>query len=148
MTNTKALQARGLKTDGRIKAAYEEALGRKDKPGRGPANVLKATTAAEAIEDEGIKAKLQVMQERRLDEMSVEGDWLVLGDKSGSMTSAIETARLIAGTLARLTKGRVSLVFFDVVPYFHDVTGKTYEEIVGITKRVQAGGGKIGRAHV
>ena len=141
VTNTKALQARGLKTDGRIKAAYEEALGRKDKPGRGPANVLKATTAAEAIEDEGIKAKLQVMQERRLDEMSVEGDWLVLGDKSGSMTSAIETARLIAGTLARLTKGRVSLVFFDVVPYFHDVTGKTYEEIVGITKRVQAGGG-------
>ena len=140
-TNTKALMSRGLKTDGRIKAAYEEALGKRDKPGRGPANVLKATTAAEAIEDDGIKAKLLAQQERRLDEMSVEGDWLVLGDKSGSMSNAIETARLVAGTLARLTKGTVSLVFFDIVPYFHNVTGRTYEEILEITKRVQANGG-------
>jgi hypothetical protein len=140
-TNTKALMARGLKTDGKIKAAYEEALGRKDKPGRGPANVLKATTAMEVIEDEGIKAKLQVKQERALDAMSVEGDWLVLADKSGSMQSAIETARLVSGTLSRLAKGRVSLIFFDIVPYYYDATGKTYEEILETTKRVQAGGG-------
>lgn len=138
-TNSKALMSRGLKTDGRIRAAYEEALGKKDK-GRGPANVLKTTTAMEAIDDEVIKAKLQMKQERQLTEMSVEGDWLVLGDKSGSMANAIETARLVSGTLARLTKGTVSLVFFDTVPYFHNVTGKTYEEILEITKRVQASG--------
>ena len=140
-TNTKGLMARGLKTEGKIKAAYEEALGKKDKPGRGPANVLKATTAMEAIEDEGIKAKLQMKQERALDAMSVEGDWLVLADKSGSMSSAIETARLVSGTLSRLGKGRVSLIFFDTVPYFYDATGKTYEEILEQTKRVNAGGG-------
>ena len=139
-TNSKALIKRGLKTDARLRAAYEEALSKKDK-GRGPQNVLKAQTAIEAIDDEAIKAKLQVQMERRLDEMSVEGDWLVLADKSGSMTQAIEISRQIAGTLARMGKGRVSLVFFDVAPYYLDVTGKTLDAITDLTKRVVAGGG-------
>ena len=140
VTNTKALMKRGVKTEPKLRAAYEEALGKKDK-GRGPAaNVLKATTAAEAIDDEAIKAKLMVMQERKLDEMSVEGDWLVLADKSGSMSAAIEAARLVAGTLSRLGKGRVSLIFFDNSPYLYDATGKTYEAILEETKRVVAAG--------
>ena len=81
-----------------------------------------------------------VMQERKLDEMSVEGDWLVLADKSGSMSAAIEAARLVAGTLSRLGKGRVSLIFFDNSPYLYDATGKTYEAILEETKRVVAAG--------
>jgi hypothetical protein len=72
---------------------------------------------------------------------SIEGDWLVLADRSPSMHIAIEASRVIAGTLARAVQGKVYLVFFDgVVSKALDVSGKTYDEIKRLTAHVTAGG--------
>jgi len=144
VTNSKFLESLGIKTIPALRAAYEKALVKAGTTRRA-ANTLKATTAAEAIEDEGIKAKLQALQERQLDNLQKqkgpEGDWLVIGDCSGSMEKGIEVARLVAGTLARMVQGKTHLMFVNTTPRYFDVTGKTMEEINAITRGVTAGGG-------
>jgi len=138
VTNTKALEKMGLQTSPALRAAYEQKL---EQVKTSKQVNLKAQRASEAQTDEGLKAKLAQAQSKQMEANAVEGDWLVLGDKSGSMASAIEGARVVAATLAKMAKGRVSLVFFDTMPRHIDVTGKSYDEILEMTKRIQAGGG-------
>lgn len=138
VTNTNFLDKCGMKTNPALRAAYEEGL---KKVASSKKNVLKTTRAAEALGDTELAGKLKAVQEKQLDNMSLEGDWLVLGDKSGSMSACIEGARQVAGQLARAAQGKVYLVFFDTTPVFYDVTGKTLEEIQKTTQRVSAGGG-------
>lgn len=139
VTNTKMLERLGVKTDPALRAAYEEGLG---KVASSKKTTLKATRAAEAIGDETLKAKLQAAQERQMaSAKGVEGNWVVLGDKSGSMSEAIEISRLVAATLAKMVRGKVHLVFFDWRPVYIDATGRTYEEILAETKRIEAHGG-------
>jgi hypothetical protein len=141
VTNSQMLTKLGIKTVPALRAAYEAALGKAATAKRG-ANTLKTTVAADAIEDESIKAKLQTLQEKQLDKLGgVDGNWLVLGDMSGSMSNAIETARMVAGALARMVKGKVHLVFFNTVARYFDCTGKTVEEIKQVTRGVTATGG-------
>jgi hypothetical protein len=102
---------------------------------------FKATRAASVQDSESVRAALQGVQERQISSLQgIEGDWLVLGDKSGSMDMAIEKARVIAATLARLVTGDVHLVWFDSDPRYMDVTGKTYDEILEMSSRVRASG--------
>jgi|GEM_PF-2411448 hypothetical protein len=138
VTNTKMLEKLGVKTNPALRAAYEDAL---KKAATSTKNVLKTTRAAEAIGDEKLKAKLNAVQEKQISSMGVEGNWLVLGDKSGSMEQCIEVARRVAGTLAKMVKGNVSLVFFDSTPETMDVTGLGYDEILKKTKNYRASGG-------
>jgi hypothetical protein len=138
VTNTKILQKLGVKTNPALRGAFEEAL---KKAASSKKNVLKTTHAAEAIDDEGLKEKLRGLQDRQLLSMGVEGNWLVLGDKSGSMLRAIEIARQIAGTLAKMVKGRVWLVFFDTDPQTIDVTGAPLDVIQKATQYIRANGG-------
>jgi hypothetical protein len=103
---------------------------------------FKANIAAEAVEDEVLKAKLQNLQEKQIQKLGgVDGNWLVLGDMSGSMQNAIEVARQVAATLAKMVTGSVTLVFFNTAPRLIDATGKTYEQILAATKHIIAGGG-------
>ncbi len=139
VTNTKSLEKLGIKTNPVLRAAFEEALTKASKSKRA---TLKTTRAAENIADEGLKAKLSGLQEKQLQALgAVEGNWLVLGDKSGSMTHAIEIAQQVSAILAKMVKGQVSLVFFDTTPRFFDVTGKSYDEIKKISRGVTADGG-------
>lgn len=139
VTNSKMLERLCVKTVPALRAAYEEALGKAAKSKKA---TLKTTQAAEAIEDDTLKAKLQSLQEKQLAALGgVDGNWLVLGDKSGSMKVAIEAARHVAATLAKMVKGQVHLVFFDVSPRYIDATGKSYEDLLALTKRVTADGG-------
>jgi hypothetical protein len=141
VTNMKALEKLGVKDHGATRAALDNALTAAGSSKRAAKATLKTTQAAEAQEDEGLKQKLRVLQEKQIDNLKgIEGNWLVLGDKSGSMAAAIEGARQVAGQLARFVKGKVYLVFFDSHPTFYDVTGKTLEEITTITKRIGASG--------
>lgn len=71
----------------------------------------------------------------------IEGNWLVLADKSGSMNKAIEIAKSVAATLAKMVKGSVHLVFFDVTPQTIDVTGMALDVINNVTRYVTANGG-------
>ena len=138
VTNTKMLERLGVKTNPALRGAFEQAL---KKAASSKANVLKTSRAAEQIEDAELKAKLQGVQEKQLTNMSVEGNWLVLADKSGSMLHAIETARHISATLAKLVKGTIWLVFFDTTPQAIDVTSMSLDVIRDITRYVQAAGG-------
>lgn len=138
-TNMKRLEKLGVRSIPELRAALEQAL---VKTAGSTRTALKTSRAIDAVEDDGLKEKLRAVQEKQLDRLAgIEGNWLILGDKSGSMDKAIETARMIAGAMARLVKGKVSLVFFDTAPRYFDVTGKTMQDIASITRGVSAGGG-------
>ena len=138
VTSQKMLEKLGVKNNPALRGAYDEAMERASKSTR---NVLKTTRASENMTGDA-KEKLVDLQERQIKAMKgVEGDWLVLGDKSSSMSQAIETATLVAATLAKMVKGKVHLVFFDTMASrVFDVTGKTYEAIKTETKHVSANG--------
>jgi hypothetical protein len=140
VTNMKWLEQLGVKTNPALRGALEEALG---KAATSKKVTLKTTRAAEALADnEALSGKLRVMQEKQLDTLGgIEGDWLILGDKSGSMQNSIDVAREVAGSLARQVKGKVHLIFFDSMPRYFDVTGLSVEEIKKITRGISADGG-------
>lgn len=146
VTNTKMLLKAGVKDHAQTRAAYEQKLtqaGRR-KPKTG--GVLKTKVAAKAVADAGdakTAGKLQALQERQLDELrTIEGNWLVIGDKSSSMTHTIIAAKQVAAVLARLVKGQVHLVFADTDPKpVGNVSGKTLEVIELATAGVIAKGG-------
>lgn len=141
VTNMQALEKLGVKQVPALRAAMQEALAKAAESRKSTTPSLKATRAQAAVTDEATKAKLGALQEKQLKELEVDGDWLVLGDKSGSMEHAIDLARTVAATLAKAVKGEVRLTFFDTMPRSVDVTGKTYEEILQATRHVSAGGG-------
>lgn len=140
VTSTKLLERLGLKQNAALRGAYEKKLeqvaGSKRK-----ANVLKTTKAADAMTDEHLKAKLQGVQERQLAGGTVEGNWLVLGDKSPSMEKAIDAAKQVAAVLARMVRGKVHLVFFDSYPRYVDAMGKTLDQLNEATKFMLVAGG-------
>lgn len=139
ITNTKMLEKLGVKTVPALRAAYEQGL---EKASKSSKSTLKTTRASQAMTDEGLKAKLAATQESQIAaSKGIEGNWLVLGDKSGSMENAIEISRNVAATLAKYVKGTVSLVFFDTSPRFIDATGKTLEQLLALTKNIDANGG-------
>lgn len=142
VSNMKWLESVGVKTNAALRSQLEESLG-KAGASKKLAATLKTTKAAEALaDDEKLAGKLHVLQEKQVEKIaSIEGDWLVLGDKSGSMKKAIESAKQIASVLARLVKGKVHLVFFDTEPRYFDMTGKTLEEIQALTRSIYAANG-------
>lgn len=139
-TNTKMLERLGIKTNPALRSAYQEGLKRASVS---KANTFKATRAAEVLEDDNpLKEKLLGLQEKQIETMGgIDGDWLILADKSGSMQLAIEVARKVAATLARSVKGTISLVFFDTSPRYIDCTGRTYDDILKETQHIEAQGG-------
>ena len=134
----KMFERHGVRKDPALRGALEKALGRVES---GDSSALKMEKAAEAVEDEALKEKIKATQEKKLDKSSLEGDWLVEADKSGSMRASIELAKHVAATLARMAKGTTHLVFFDTAPTGYNVTGKTLEQIQQMTRLVAAAGG-------
>ena len=98
VNNTKMLERLGIKTVPALRGAYEEAL---RKAASAKTSTFKATRAAEAVEDEALKEKLKGLQEKQISALGgVEGNWLVLGDKSQSMTHAIDAAKTLANQMS------------------------------------------------
>jgi Mg-chelatase subunit ChlD len=145
LNNSKTLMKMGVGTNPALRGAYDAKLSQVAKASPTKVATLKGSTAATVLKEAGMEkaaAKISAETERAIDaNLSMEGNWLVLGDKSGSMEQAIEASRQVAAILARAAKGEVHLVFFDNVPDHKVVTGKTLEQIQEITKRVKAGGG-------
>jgi hypothetical protein len=137
VTNSKMLEKLGVKNDPILKAAYESALARAKDDKR--LNVLKAGVAAERADSSDALRNLQAQATRQLG--SIEGNWLILGDCSGSMSSSVELAKKVASFITERVSGKVWLIFFNTVPTPFDVTGKTFFQIQEMTKRVQAVGG-------
>lgn len=139
VTNTKMLEKLGVKTNPALRGAFDEAL---KKAATSKKNTLKTTAAVDAIEDETLKEKMRGLQDKQIAAAGgPDGNWLVLADKSGSMSSAIEAARHVSATLAKFVKGKVWLVFFDTTPMTVDVTGLSLDQIQKATRHVRADGG-------
>lgn len=139
MGNSKMLTRWGITTVPAVRGAYEEALGRAAISKKGGS--LKAGVAASVVGNEKIEAKLRALQEKQIDKLSIQGNWLIIGDKSSSMTTAIEVTRSVGGVLARAAAGNVYITFCNTSPTFYDVTGKTMDEIESLTRMVYASGG-------
>ena len=139
VTNTKMLEKLGVKTNPALRAAFEAGL---VKAATSKKNTLKTSQAVEAVEDETLKDKLRAVQAKQIKAAGgPDGDWLVLADKSGSMSHAIEISRHVSATLAQFVKGKVYLVFFDTTPLTVDVTGLSPDQIKKATAHIGAGGG-------
>lgn len=137
-TNVKMLEKLGLKTNPALRGAFDQAMA---KAATSKQNTLKTTAAVEAVEDEVLKEKLRGLQAKQIKAAGgPEGDWLILADKSSSMSHAIEMARHVAGSLTSFVKGKVALVFFDTMPRALDVTGMSPDQIKKATEKVIAGG--------
>jgi len=140
VNNTDMLKRYGVFDNPVLNAAYDAAVTRTAKDKR--VSTLKASKAAETVKDKKAGKKLKQIQEQRLQQLGgIEGDWLVLGDRSGSMERSIDVARNVASLIAQQVKGNVHLVFFNTSPTFYDVTGKSLAEITSLTERVRANGG-------
>jgi len=138
-TNVKMLEKLGLKTNPALRGAFDNALA---KAATSKKNTLKTTQAVDAVKDEGLKEKLRGLQAKQIAAMGgPEGDWLVLADKSGSMSRSIEASRHVAASLANICKGKVYLVFFDTNPMTVDVTGLSLDQIQKATRHISANGG-------
>ncbi len=140
VTNTKMLERLGIKANPALRSAYAEAT---RKASSSKKTTFKATTAAAVLEDDNpLKEKLLGLQEKQIDAMGgIEGDWLLLIDKSGSMSTAIKVGLEVAAALARSIKGSVHLVFFDTSPRYIDATGKSYDALLKETQHITANGG-------
>jgi hypothetical protein len=122
-----------------LKAAYDAAMQRMQKDKR--VNTLKASKALETVKDKKAVAKLGQIQDQQLQKLGgIDGDWLVLGDCSGSMHTAVEVAKHVSALIAQQVKGKVHLIFFNSRPVYIDVTGMSWDEIKEKTKRITASG--------
>jgi hypothetical protein len=124
-------------TRGATTAAVERAR-------KGRTNVLKTTVAAQALAEEepGLAVEFEALQEAQLDAApGIDGNWLIAGDKSGSMAEAVGVAALLAAYMARKVTGQVCLCFFDTEPIYYDVTGKSYEDIQRLVQGMRGIGG-------
>lgn len=140
VSNTKMLERLGVRKSGILSAAYEAGLKRVADSKTAP--TFKTTRAIAAVSDEKLKDKLRGVQEKQIAQLGgVEGNWLVLADKSGSMQVAIKVAVQLAATLSKHVKGKVHLIFFDNSPRFIDASGKEYDKLLEETRRITAGGG-------
>jgi hypothetical protein len=139
INNTKMLQRFGVFENSVLKSAYDNSLEKAKKDKR--LSTLKAGKAKEVIKDKKLAAKMESVEEAKLDQLGgIEGDWAILGDRSGSMDESIEIAKQVAALIAQQIKGAVYLVFFDTSPTYYDVTGKSLSEIKELTKRIAPGG--------
>lgn len=145
-TSAKWLVRAGIKDHPQTRAAFEELIARAGKKGKAKGTQLKAKKAAKAVADLGdakTAGKLQTLQQTQVEHLrTVEGHWLIIGDKSGSMREAIVLARQLAALLGATVKGNVYLVFADEVPRpVGNVTGKSLQALEMTTAAVTAGGG-------
>lgn len=170
VNNSKMLERLGVKKDPALNAAYQAALVRaKDdkklnvlKTSRitnktvdpsvtatmtwmEPQQLMRGGIAAASIDTDPIGADMQAdllqLQAHATKQLGgIEGDWLILGDMSGSMHQSIELAKKVASLITERVKGKVWLIFFANHPTAYDVSGKNYFQIQEMTRHLRAGG--------
>lgn len=138
INSTGMLRKLGVFDNPMLKAAYDEAVLRAKQDKR--VGTLKAQRAAEHLSGEAKKRMVSVAEERVEAKGNIKGNWLVLADKSGSMSKAIELSKEVAATVARFAE-RCTLMFFDIQPFGYEVTGWSLDRIKQETRHVTSGGG-------
>jgi hypothetical protein len=124
---------------GVVQEAFKEATKKAAKDKR--VNVLKASRAAapDSTAAKATKELARIKEQATESVKEIEGDWLILADRSPSMRHSIEAGKQLAALLAHRVKGKVHLVFFDAHPQHYDVSGKTLEQIEHMTRHISTG---------
>jgi hypothetical protein len=140
VTNSKMLDKLGLQSDPVLRALYFEKM---QKVSKSTAGTFKTNRAAEHVTDERTKDQLRGAQEKQIKALGgIDGTWLILADKSGSMEVSIEVSRVVTATLAKVVTKGVYVSFFDVSPRTLLVEpGTPYENILEATRAIRAQGG-------
>ena len=143
INSTKFLTSVGVFNSKMLKSEYEKAFKKATKDKK--VSTLKASKAMKTLEedpgfDPEILEKLSKLQDTKIAQKTIDGDWVILGDASGSMNTAIKLAKEIASYISKSVAGKVYLIFFDNQPRVFDVTGKTLAEIEKDSKHVVASG--------
>ncbi len=143
VTRAKSIERKGGTKNAAVKETVRKKIAGATKSGKA---TLKTSVAAEEVEDESLKTMLKELQERQIQAQKdagrgIDGNWLVIGDKSGSMEAGIELAKHVAAAIAKFVTGRVWLVFCDTSVAGFEVTGMPLDQIKERTKYVRANGG-------
>lgn len=134
---TNSLSKMGVFENPTLSAAYDAAIERAKKDKR--TSTLKSGQVKTVSKKAAVKLK-DLGDEKLAQLGGIEGDWLVLGDKSTSMRESIEIAKEISALVSQQVKGKVYLIFFNSDPQFMDVSGKDLDEIKNRTKGVRSSG--------
>ena len=143
VTRAQSLEKQGLSRDSALKETFRKKVAKATKSGKA---TLKTGVAAEEVEDESLKTMLKELQERQIQAQKdagrgIDGNWLVIADKSGSQTLSIELGKAVAASVAKFVTGRVWLAFCDTSVSAFEVTGMPLEQIEDKAKYVRANGG-------
>lgn len=137
MNWTNSLTEMGVFENPALSAAYDAAVERAKKDKK------TTTLKAGSFKTKSKKAakKLKGLKDEKLSQLGgIDGDWLVLADKSQSMHESIEIAKEVASLIVQQVKGNVYLIFFNANPQFVNVTGLDLDSIKEKTKGVRSGG--------
>lgn len=142
ITRAKSLEKRGLSRDVGLKETFRKKVSKATKSTKA---TLKTGIAAEEVEDEGLKTMLKELQERQIQAQKdsgrgIDGNWLVIADRSQSQEVAIKLSVHVAAAISKFVTGKVYLVFCNSDATPMDVTGKTLDQIMGQAKFVYAEG--------
>lgn len=147
MSDTELItRAASLEKKGAARGTLKEAFRKKvSKAVSSKKATLKTSVAADIVEDDGMKVMLRELQERQIQSQKdagrgIDGNWLVIGDRSSSQDIAISLGVQIAAAIAKFVTGKVWLVFCAAEPMPIEVTGKTLEEIQHAARFVVAYG--------
>lgn len=142
VTRARSLEKKGVGRDAVLKEGFRAKVAKATGSKKA---TLKTSVAAEAVEDDSLKTMLRELQEQQIESQKragrgIDGDWLVIADRSSSMEQAIDVSRHVAAAIAKFVSGKVWLVFCNDSADGRDVTGKTFEQINAETKLVRASG--------
>lgn len=142
ITRAKSLEGKGLSRDANLKDTFRRKVAKATTSKKA---TLKTSVAADEVDDEGLKTMLRELQERQIQAQKdagrgVDGNWLVICDRSQSQEIAIELGAHIAGAIAKFVTGKVYLVFCNTEATPIDVTGLSLDQIKEKTKFIIASG--------
>ena len=142
VTRAKSLEKKGVGRDATLKEAFRKKVAKATKSGKA---TLKTGVAADEVEDESLKTMLKELQERQIQAQKdagrgIDGNWLVISDRSQSQDVAIKLGVHIAAAIAKFVTGKVHLVFCNTEATPIDVTSKSLDQIMGQAKFVFASG--------
>lgn len=143
VTRAVSLERRGVGKNAALKEGFRKKVAAAQTSKKA---TLKTSVAADEVEDIGLATMLRELQERQIEAQKnagrgIDGNWLVICDRSQSQEVAIELGVQVAAVIAKFVTGRVYLVFCNQEATPMDVTGKTLEDIRGQAKFMFASGG-------
>jgi len=143
VTRAASLEKKGVGRDAALKETFRKKVSKATKSAKA---TLKTSVAADEVEDESLKTMLKELQERQIQAQKdsgrgIEGNWLVISDKSGSQALSIELGKHVAAAITKFVSGRVWLAFCDTGVMGKEVTGATLDRIKEGTRLITANGG-------